>query len=67
MQSARGRAPGSNDDQGFGEPEDEVGKAERVLGGGRQRLEQVDMVEGDDAERGEGERLLGDATAEAAR
>jgi len=45
-------------DQAFGQPEDEIGKAERVLGWGRQLLEQVDMVEGDDAEAGEGERLL---------
>jgi hypothetical protein len=51
--------------QALGQPEQEVGKVERVLGGLRQILEQVDMIECDRAEQCKGEGLLGRIAAHA--
>ncbi len=49
---------GLADHVGFRQPEDEVGKADRVLGRRGKFLEQPDMVEGHDPDQADGERLF---------
>ena len=59
--------PRLGDDRGFGEPEDEIREARRVLGVGGQVLEQVDVVEGDDADQADRHRLFRRFAAQAGR